>query len=266
MTDAGSTSAPPGGAEVEAARRRRGGVQSIDRALLLLEVLAADGGRASLTRLSQQSGLPAPTIHRLLTSLVSGGYVRREPSRGYALGPSLVRLGVVAGRTVGPGTHTQLARLVAATGETANLATLEGSSVLYLAQAPSRHSMRMFTEVGRRVAAHCTGVGKALLARLPIEDAQALARDAGFHPRTEHTISSETALAAELEKVRAQGFAVDDEEQELGVRCVAAAVPLADRDLAVSVSAPTGRLPVERVADIAPLVVAAAAMLAPELG
>ncbi len=156
------------------------GVQSIDRALELLEHLADAGGALRLAELEAKTGLPLPTIHRLLRSLAHNGYVRQEPSRRYALGPRLIRLGEIAGRALGSWALPRLTELVAEIGETANMGVLEGDAVVYVAQVPSAHSMRMFTEVGRRVPAHCTGVGKALLSQLGDDEVLDLLRRTGM--------------------------------------------------------------------------------------
>ncbi|SCF75695.1 IclR family transcriptional regulator, acetate operon repressor, partial [Streptomyces sp. Ncost-T6T-2b] len=144
-----------------------GGVQSLERAFDLLERMADAGGEVGLSELSASSGLPLPTIHRLMRTLVVCGYVRQQPNRRYALGPRLIRLGESASRLLGTWARPYLSRLVEETGETANMALLDGDEIVYVAQVPSKHSMRMFTEVGRRVLPHSTGVGKALLARHP---------------------------------------------------------------------------------------------------
>lgn len=220
---------------------QRGGVQSVDRAFALLDLLADAGGRATLGELAATSGLPAPTIHRLLRTLVFGGYLRQEPSRAYALGPRLVRLGEGAGRLLGSWVQPALAELVEVTGETANMAVLEGDRVVYLAQVPSKHSMRMFTEVGRRVPVHCTAVGKALVAQLSEADVRAILARAGMAAQTPNTLTDPAALLEHLAQVRAQGFATDEAEQELGVRCVAVPVLDGPARVALSVSGPDAR-------------------------
>ena len=246
------------------ATQAKGGVQSLTRAFELLSLLAEDGGAMSITALAAASGLPLPTIHRLMRSMVEGGYVRQDSSRRYALGPTLIRLGEVAGRSLGSWVKPYLAELVREVGETANLAMLEGDAVVYLAQVPSPHSMRMFTEVGRRVMPHCTGVGKALLSGLEDAEALGIVRRVGMPAQTEHTITSEEALLAELARVRAQGYAVDDQEQEVGVRCVAVPVDLPQARIAISVSGPTARVTPERVSQVAPLLRRVATRLAAE--
>jgi IclR family acetate operon transcriptional repressor len=244
---------------------RSGGVQSLDRAFALLEHMSEAGGDVALSELAARSGLPLPTIHRIVRTLVTSGYVRQLPSRRYALGPRLIGLGEAASRMLGAWARPQLVELVEQAGETANLAMLDGDAVVYLAQVPSKHSMRMFTEVGRRVPVHCTGVGKALLAQLPPPDAHALLARTGLAAQTPHTITDPERLARELERIRVQGYAVDDAEQELGVRCVAVAVPGGPPTTGLSVSGPDTRMTWLAVERMVPLLQQAAAALAGHL-
>ncbi|CAM5552073.1 hypothetical protein SHIRM173S_00407 [Streptomyces hirsutus] len=198
-----------------------GGVQSLERAFDLLERMADAGGEVGLSELSTSSGLPLPTIHRLMRTLVACGYVRQQPNRRYALGPRLIRLGESSSRLLGTWARPYLARLVEETGETANMALLDGDEIVYVAQVPSKHSMRMFTEVGRRVLPHSTGVGKALLAGFPPQDVRALLARTGMPAATDRTITTPEGFLAALDEVRRQGYAMDDNEQEIGVRCLA---------------------------------------------
>lgn len=221
------------------------GVQSVERALDLLEILAEVGGDAGLSELSEQSGLPLPTIHRLMRTLVARGYARRLPSRRYALGARMIRLGESAGRQLGAGARRHLARVARELGETANLAMLDGEMAVYVAQAASSHSMRMFTEVGRRVHLHSTGVGKALLSELPDAAVRDIVARAGLAPATDRTIADLDALLAATAEARERGYAVDDGEQEIGVRCFAVVVPGAPVPTALSVSGPAARVSFE---------------------
>ena len=241
------------------------GVQSLERAFTLLELMAEDGGEVPLSRLAIGSGLPLSTIHRLIRTLVARGYVRQLPSRRYVLGPRLIHLGESSSRALGTWALPHLTDLVDGTGETANMAMLDGDRVVYVAQVPSRHSMRMFTEVGRRVHLHCTGVGKALLAQLPRETACELVERAGMPRRTARTITDLDVLMAQLDRIAGQGYAVDDGEQEAGVRCIAVPVIGGPGQTALSVSGPEGRLPEESVPKLAELLRVTAAELAAEL-
>jgi IclR family acetate operon transcriptional repressor len=242
-----------------------GGVQSLERAFLLLELMAEDGGEVALSRLAVDSGLPLSTIHRLVRTLVARGYVRQLPSRRYVLGPRLIHLGESSSRTLGTWARPHLSSLVDSTGETANLAMLDGDRVVYVAQVPSRHSMRMFTEVGRRVHLHCTGVGKVLLSQLPPATARELIMRGGMPRRTPLTVTDPDELMAQLPQIAAQGYALDDGEQETGVRCVAVPVPGGPLMTAISVSGPEGRVPMETVPGTVAQLQETAAALAAEL-
>ncbi|WP_372697669.1 IclR family transcriptional regulator [Arthrobacter sp. JSM 101049] len=218
------------------------GVQSVERAFELLELIARAGGECTLSELAQETPLPLPTIHRLLRTLVGIGYVRQLPNRRYALGPRLIRLGEVANRQLGAVASPLLRRLVEQLGESANLAVLDGDKITYVSQAPSPHSMRMFTEVGRRAGLHNTGAGKAILSVLDDDRIDRLVGQAGMPAPTPNAITSLSALHDEIKKIRSVGFAVDEEEQEVGVRCFAMAVPGAPTPMAVSISGPITRV------------------------
>jgi len=156
-----------------------------------------------------------------------------------------------------------LRRLVDALGESANLAVLSGSQAEYVAQAPSAHTMRLFTEVGRKVDLHCTGVGKAMLSTLSDEAVRAIAARTGLAPRTSYTVTDVDDLLAQLDEARRVGFALDEQEQELGVRCVAVPIALSgDVVFAVSVSGPTQRMSAELIERAVPLLTDAAAEIA----
>jgi len=218
-------------------------VQSVERALDVLEALAEHGGEASLSDIAARTGLPYGTIHRLLRTLLTRGYVRQESDRRYALGGGLVRLGGVAESMVGVWAQPYLTQMVQLSGETANLAVLEGDFVVYVAQVPSPRRLRMFAEVGRRVLPHSTAVGKALLAGRADGEALTLLERTGMPRRTPNTITEGRAMLAELDRVRDRGYAMDLGEEELGVHCLA--VPVRDGErvvAALSVSGPADRI------------------------
>jgi IclR family transcriptional regulator, acetate operon repressor len=226
----------------ETSRRPAGSVQSVDRALSLLEALALAGSPVGVGELAERTGLPQGTTHRLLQGLHGRGYVRRDSSRKYSVGTAALRLGDAAQRSLARSAQPFLAQLVEASGETANLAVLEGDDVVYLAQVPSPHTLRMFADVGRHVPPHSTAVGKVLLAAMPRERAVALLRRTGLTRRTEATITDLDDLARVLDAVQANGWAADDEEQEAGVRCVAVPVFSGEQVVAaVSLSGPAER-------------------------
>src|SRR3954452_11413348 len=230
-----------------------GGVQSVERAFDLLEFMAAASGSIGLSQLSEASGLPVPTIHRLVRTLVNRGYMRQLPSRQYSLGPKMIRLGESATRMLGAWSRPLLAEVVKTTGETANMALLDDTMAVYVYQVPSEHSMRMFTEVGRRVYTHCTGVGKALLMQLPDDSVESLMKRAGMPASNENSYTTPDALIRDIELSRSRGYAVDEGEQEIGVRCFAVPVPDAPTLTAISISGPAARLSLKSATKITPL-------------
>lgn len=247
------------------AAKSSGGVQSVERVFELLELITNAGGNVTLSELSSSTDLPLPTIHRLLRTLVSMGYIRQLPSRRYALGPRLIRLGEGATRQLGALAQPQLKSLVDQLGETANMAVLDGDMVIYIAQVPSPHSMRMFTEVGRRAHTHDTGVGKALLAQLDDDTVRGIIARQGMPRPTSKSIGTIEELLADLALIRERGYSIDEEEQELGVRCFAMSVPNSPTPTAISVSGPVQRVDLAFSERAVPVLRHAAQILSEEL-
>ncbi len=251
----------------EAVRARGGGVQSLDRAFAILETMADAGGVIGLSQLAVDADLPLATIHRLVRTLVDLGYVRQEPSRQYSLGPRLMRLADASTKRLGALAKPAHDDVVDALGESVNLAMLDGDEIVYVAQVqPSANFMRMFTEVGRRVQPHATAVGKAILADRAGERGARAARahrDAEAHrPHAHHAGRVPRGPGT----TRERGYALDDGEQELGVRCVAVTVPDAPRPMALSMSGPLTRMTDDAVAAGGPVLHDAAARIAADLG
>ena len=198
-----------------------------ERALATLKALAACPDGATLDTLATAVGAPKSSVHRALAALVKAGFALRPEPGVYTLGTEFVRLAYAhhEARSEPRLVEPCLRQLAEAYGETAHYAELEGRDVVYLAKvAPARNNVRMSSTIGGRNPAHCTGVGKALLAsRL------AAARDpeafiAGLGPlerRTPKTLSDPSALRADLERTVRRGYAVDDEESEAGINCIA---------------------------------------------
>jgi IclR family acetate operon transcriptional repressor len=219
-------------------------VQSVDRALRLVEILVECPGDMGLNELALAASLPQGTTHRILQTLGIRGWVRRSPERRYALGTTLVRFGNAAQRVLALTAEPYLRELVTLTGESANLAVLEGDHAVYLSQVPSPHRLRTFAEVGHRIPLHSTGVGKALLANLSDTQVDNILARTGLPARSVRTITDVEAMRHELAQIRERGVAIDDGEEDIGVRCLAMSVVDAHGSLpaAVSVSGPADRL------------------------
>ena len=225
---------------------RGSGVHSVERTLDVLEALEEQGGSMGVSELSSRTGLPAATIHRLAQTLVTRGYLRQLPDRRYFLGSRLAALGASAGVMMGSRAQPLLRELARQLQETVNLATMTSDGAEYIGQSAGSHSVRMFTEVGRRVPLHSTGVGKALLSLLPDHEAQRLLRPDDMVRFTSTTITTPYEMLGELAAIRERGFAMDEGEMEQGVRCIAMPF-VADTYMAVSVSGPAARMTDELV-------------------
>ena len=226
-------------------------VQTIDRAFTLMERLADADGPLTLSELADLTNLPMPTIHRLLRFLTNQGYVRQEPSKRYALGLRMIRFGQSASRGLGSWATAHLASLVEKFGETTNMAMLEGDTCVYVAQVPPRNRCGYLLKSGGSCC-RIAGVGKAILSLLADQQVTGLLERTGMPTRTEHTLTTVDAMLGELARVRKLGYALDDGEQEIGVRCVA--VPLTGLPFlaAISVSGPSSRITMDDVPRIAP--------------
>lgn len=238
-----------------------GGVQSVGRALDILEILADEGGEMAISDIAAATDLPLPTIHRLLRTLVARGYAHQTPRRRYALGARLVPLGEMAEIAIGESARPALMDLVSRVDESASLAKRDLERALYVGHVSSTQSMRMYTKVGGRVPLHATGVGKMLLAMGTDSEVRTVARRVGLEGLTPNTITDVEALLDEVAAIRQRGYALDQEEQELGVTCVAVPVEAAVR-MALSVSGPTSRMTPERLEEIRPVLLDAAETLA----
>jgi IclR family acetate operon transcriptional repressor len=245
-----------------------GSGQSVERVLDLLEALADHETPASGVRLAELLSLPPATVYRLLTVLSRRGYTRHSRSdRSYSLGPTALILGEASRGMIGSWAEPTLARLADETGESANLALLESYGVVFVAHAASpEYGLRIFPALGRPVPPHSTAVGKILLAYLEPSDARSLLNRIGLAARTERTITDLDQLMGVLPEIRAQGYAIDDEEGEVGVRCLAAPVLLNGKAQgAISISAPRGRLPDEKIQGTVAVLQAASSELTAEL-
>lgn len=246
-------------------------VQVLDRALTLLETLSQEENGLGLVEAANRAQLHPSTTYRLLSTLVSHGFVTHDEETGrYRIGLKAFEVGSAFRlpselRKLAPGL---LRALMSLTGETANLAILERGEVTYIDQVESPGLLGMHAGIGRRVPAHCTGAGKAILSRLTEEEVDAIIAEHGLPAYTPHTITQRAALMEELAKVREQGYALDNEEIEVGVRCVAAPV-LDDKGrpvAALSVTGPVTRFHDERLPTLANAIRAAAADLSAKLG
>ena len=204
----------------------KSGVQSVERIFQLIESLAAHPAGAGLQRLAQDTGLAKSTVHRLLASLVSLGYAAQDENGRYRLTLKMFELssGIVNSMDIMDVAKVHLERLAQRTGEAVHLVIRDGQDIVYIYKTESG-PMRMSSRVGLRSPLYCTGVGKAILAGLPEQEVDEVWRHSTPKKLTGRTITDLPTLKLQLAEVRACGYAIDDEENELGIRCVAVAIP-----------------------------------------
>lgn len=246
-------------------------VQVLDRAAGILQALADAPSALAPGEIAQRLSLHKSTIHRLLAALEQLGYIRKHPADGrFSLGLKLFEFGSRAVATLNLHSYGQplLDALVAETGETAHLCIMDDGHMVSVLIAESTRTVRTPATVGRRTPMHCTAVGKAMLAHVsdPIRDM--VLAEYPRRARTRRTLVTRAAVMAELARVRARGYAVDDEEIEVGLRCIGA--PVRNHSglviAAVSIAGPAFRLSRKRVPALARVVMTGAARLSADLG
>lgn len=248
----------------------KGGVQSVERIFQLIEHLAAHPTGVSLQTLAGETGLAKSTVHRLLASLVGLGYVVQDEENGhYRLTLKMFELssGIVDSMDIMGVAKAHLERLSQRTGEAVHLVIRDGRDIVYIYKTESG-PMRMASRVGLRSPLYCTGVGKAILATLPGDEVEDIWTHSNAQKLTAHTITDLEELRSQLVEVRANGYAIDDEENELGVRCVAVAIPGPDgrAESAFSISGLAPYMTPERIRRIATLALDARTDILADLG
>ena len=248
-----------------------GQVQSVTRALAILRALAESGDGMTLTDVAQIVGLPPSTAHRLLTTLQQERFVRFDGTahlwqvgvEAFIIGNAFVRT-----RDVVTMARPYLRRLMEEGGETANLYLEQDGEAICMAQVECRQMMRAIARPGGRVKMHCSGAGKAMLGWMGETELGRVIRQHGLKRFTERTLDTPSRLRRDLELVRERGYAVDDEEHAVGLRCVASAVfdEHGQAVAALSLSGPGARVDEARLAELGTLTARIAGEFSAELG
>ena len=242
-------------------------IESVDNALRLLWLLS-ERRSLRLTEVSQYLDVASSTAHRLLAMLQYRGFVRQNSAtKAYESGPSLDRIAFALLRRLD---IRDLARPVMEglnerSGETVHLGTLQGPTVRYLDSLESPRAVRVISRAGDSMPAHCTSTGKAMLATLTEEEVRAAYPEEELPQLTPKTVATRSALLAELETVRARGYAISDEESEESVWSVAVAVPGSPTPVAINISAPISRMNAKRRKELGIMVQEAAVELTTSL-
>lgn len=247
-----------------------GSVQALDRGLALLELLAEEDG-LTLSDLARKSGFSASTVHRILLTLEGRGFVQHDTERGYWLiGVETFKVGsaFLRNRRIASTGRLTMRELMEKTGETVNLGIEDNGEVVFISQVESHDTLRAFFRAGSRGAMHASGVGKALLAEFPEHRIRQICGLRRLERFTEKTRSDLADLLRELDETRRRGWALDDEERTLGMRCVAAPIfnEHAEPIAAVSTSGPSVRITLRKLDEFGPLVRRAADEITASIG
>lgn len=247
-------------------------IQSVARAAKIMDILATANREMALVEVANQLESPKSTVHGLLSTLRDFNLIEQSPFNGkYRLGIRLFELGTIVSnnwdmRSVAA-PHIQ--KLLELLGETVHLVVLDNDEVLYIDKREWHHiSLRVVTQVGMRLPAHCSGVGKVLLAYMPATEVRSIVEKRGMPHFTKNTITNLDRLMEDLEEIKAQGFAIDNEELISGVSCIAA--PIYDNKSkvigAISVSGPSGKIKGNKYLEIVQEITSTATAISRELG
>ncbi len=240
---------------------------AIEKALSVLEALA---DHERITDLAETTGLPKSTVHRILQSLVGHGFATSDGSGGYLPGPRVLTLAGKVMHRLDPArlASPALQALRDRTGHTVHLALRNGDEAVYVEKLAGRKPYEMPSRIGQGLLLHCTAIGKAILAALSDEEVAAICARAGMARRTEHTLITTDTLLADLADIRRRGYAIDDEEDVTGLRCVGAAVTGNHGHVvgAVSISTLVHELPLREARAIGAEVVTTAREISQALG
>jgi DNA-binding IclR family transcriptional regulator len=246
-------------------------VPSVERVLTLFEFLAHSKRGFSLSELSQKLKIPKSSVHLLLNTLERRGYLQKNLTTGqYRFGLKLLTLSRTAfdGLELRAEARPFLSALVKETGLTAHMAILEGNEAVVIEKIEAPGLVKIASWVGRRMEINCTSLGKALVAFLPSSEFDLQIKSKGFIRHNQKTITSITKLKEDLSRVREWGYAIDDEEEELGCRCIGA--PIFDLHekvvAALSVSGTTSQIPIEKIPPLARKVRRTAESISAQLG
>jgi IclR family transcriptional regulator, KDG regulon repressor len=227
-------------------------VKSVSRALHIIDIVSSEKDGLGVTEIAKQMDINKSSVYRILSTLVQYGYIEQDKeTERYKLGYKFLDISSKLLESIDLRREAKpyLRELEKETNEVIHLVVYDQGEVIYIEKLEGTETLRMHSKVGKRAPMHCTGVGKAILAHLPLNVVLEIIERKGLPKHTDFTITDRDALLKELEKVKQKGYALDLEENEYGIRCIA--VPVFDYSgnvvAAVSISGPTIRMTDERI-------------------
>ena len=253
-----------------ARRKEQGSIQVLDRAVGIMEAVSAVDG-ITLTSIAHQTGTTTSTAHRILTTLEANGLVTLDRERKlWFIGVTAFQIGngFLRNRKVVDLARPLMRDLMSKIGESVNLGIEDDGTIVYLAQIECHNPIRAFHRPGTRTTIHSSAMGKAILASWQDASIRKLMEKVGMPGFTRKTLTNDRRFFSDLEKTRERGWAFDDEEATIGMRCVAAAISneFGDVIAAVSISGPTTRLTYDRIGELGPMIKRAASEVTQALG
>lgn len=245
-------------------------VKSIEKALDIIEIVAGTQQEASLSEIARQTGLPKSTAHRLIATLTNRGYLEKTETGDYKIGVKLFEVVSCYINNLELQTEARpyIAELTSHLGLTSYLGILDGDEVVYIEKLDAASSMKMYYQIGSRMHAYCSSLGKCLLANYSKSQLDSILEDCSFIKFTPNTVASREELDAEIAKVRSQGWAMDNEEFEKGHRCIGAPIFDYKGDIIAAVSASGDKRVItdDRIEDVAEEVMKTAAKISRRMG
>lgn len=246
-------------------------IQSIERAANILELFLGADQELSVKEMSEKLGLSKSTVHGIIKTLEYRGYLKQNPENAkYILGMKLFELGQTVSRQfdLRKIARPLIKKLVDDLKETVHLVVYERGEVIYVEKLDGPQSLRIYSQIGKRAPVHCTGVGKAVLSLLEAEEAERILSETELERFTKYTMTDKEEIIKELQKIRKLGYAIDDEEIELGLKCVAA--PIFNHEgrvvAAISCAAPKARMGEERMPQVIEEIKQAAQKISESIG
>ncbi|WP_252313090.1 IclR family transcriptional regulator [Sinobaca sp. H24] len=246
-------------------------VKSVDRALQMIAVISTHKEGIGVTGLAEKIGVTKSAAFKILTTLVEHGYAEQDrTTKKYKLGYKYLELSSLLLESMDIRTLARpfLQELEEETNEVIHLVVMDQEQMVYIDKLEGYETLRMHSKVGRRAPGHCTSAGKMILAHLSPEEVEHVLREQGMEPHTPYTITDKGVLLKELEAVRNRGYAVEEQENELGITCIAAPVFDNKKKItgAVSISGPSIRMSKERIQKISPLLIDVTSRISSRLG
>lgn len=230
-------------------------VQSIDRALDIIEVLSQENEGLGVTEIAGRIGLPKSTAHRIIATMADRGYINKTDKGTYKIGLKLIEAVscYINGLELQTEARPYVAKITAELGLTSHLGVLDGDQVVYIEKMDVFSSVRMYSQIGVRVHAYSCSLGKCLLSNYSSQQVRKIMANCSFIKFTKKTLGSVDELIADLDRVRSRGWAIDDEEAETGHRCIGAPIYDYRGDIisAISASGPTSILTEDRIEPVA---------------